>query len=100
MELNGENIKKEIIGFLNGYINAHGTIAMNEWVIWLEKQCKPKSNKNIIDVWKEMRFEVLAQAFGSNFHEPTSSDENTKIFSIADIDEIFSKIVDIIEQPK
>lgn len=100
MILNGENIRKEIIEFLNAYINAHGTIGMNKWVIWLENQCKPNSTKNIIDVWKEMRFEVLAQSFGSNFHEPTSSDENTKIFSIADIDEIFSKIGDIIEQPK
>lgn len=43
------------------------------------------------EMWKKMRFEVLAQASG-NIHEPYYADDSTKMFSLCDIDEIFEKI--------
>lgn len=50
---------------------------------WLEK--------SIIEAWKDMRLEVYQQASG-NRHEPNCSDDNTKMFSLNDIDEIIEKI--------
>lgn len=57
----------------------------------LEKQGEQKPTKNIMNVWKEMRLEVYAQASG-NRHEPNCSDDNSKIFSLNDIDEIIEKM--------
>ena len=56
-----------------------------------EKQGKQKSTKNIMNVWKDMRFEVYQQATG-NRHEPNYSDDTTKMFSLNDIDEIIEKM--------
>jgi len=50
-----------------------------------------KLAKDIIDAWKDMRFEVYAQASG-NRHEANYSDNSTKMFSLNDIDEIIEKI--------
>lgn len=52
-----------------------------------------------LEAWKEMRFEVYAQA-SANRHEPNYSDDNTKMFSLNDIDEIFEKISDCIVEQK
>lgn len=63
----------------------------------LEKQGEKK--KTAMEAWKEMRLEVYAQASG-NRHEPNCSDNNSKIFSINDIDEIFEKISDCVVEQK
>lgn len=63
----------------------------------LEKQGEKK--KTAMEAWKEMRLEVYAQASG-NRHEPNCSDDNSKIFSINDIDEIFEKISDCVVEQK
>ena len=57
----------------------------------LEKQGEKPQGKSIIEAWKDMRLEVYQQASG-NRHEPNCSDENTKMFSLNDIDEIVEKI--------
>lgn len=50
-----------------------------------------KEQKPLKEIWKEMRFEIYAQAFG-NRHVPNPSDDSSKMFSLCDIDEIFEKI--------
>ena len=61
-------------------------------IAWLEKQGEQKKpNKNIVEIWKNMRLEVYQQASG-NRHEPNCSDDTTKIFSLNDIDEIIEKV--------
>ena len=57
----------------------------------LEKQGEKPQGKSIIEAWKDMRLEVYQQASG-NRHEPNCSDDNTKMFSLNDIDEIIEKI--------
>lgn len=59
-----------------------------------EKQgeMKPQSN-SALEIWKDMRLEVYQQASG-NRHEPNYSDDSTKMFSLADIDEIFEKVAE------
>ena len=58
----------------------------------LEKQGEQKHvAKNIVEIWKDMRFDVYAQADG-NKHEPNCADNSTKMFSLNDIDEIIEKI--------
>ena len=56
-----------------------------------EKQVEKKPVKNIVEIWKDMRLEVYQQASG-NRHEPNYSDDNTKMFSLNDIDEIIEKM--------
>ena len=59
---------------------------------WLEKHGEQKPQVNsALEVWKNMRLEVYQQASG-NRHEPNYSDDNSKMFSLNDIDEIFEKI--------
>ena len=55
----------------------------------IEHEQKPA--KNIVEIWKEMRFEVYQQASGDR-HEPNHSDDTTKMFSLNDIDEIIEKM--------
>lgn len=74
-------------------INAGNTVAVStQYIIdWLEKQGEKLQGKSIMKAWKDMRFEVYAQASG-NRHEPNCSDDNTKMFSLNDIEEIIEKI--------
>lgn len=84
-EIKDEKIRKDIIAFIKeNYSSA------KSWVAWLEKQGE-KPGKSIIEAWKDMRLEVYQQASG-NRHEPNCSDDNTKMFSLNDIDEIIEKI--------
>ena len=60
----------------------------------LEKQGEQKSQgKSVLEVWKDMRFEVYQQATG-NRHKPNCSDDSTKMFSLTNIDEIFEKVAE------
>lgn len=74
-------------------INAGRTVAVStQYIIdWLKKQREKPQGKSIIKAWKDMRFEVYAQASG-NRREPNCSDNNTEMFSLNDIDEIIEKI--------
>lgn len=59
-----------------------------------ESQGEQKSQgKSVLEVWKDMRFEVYQQASG-NRHEPNYSDDSTKMFSLTNIDEIFEKVAE------
>lgn len=64
-----------------------------------EKQCEKKGAITAKEAWKDMRFEVYAQASG-NRHEANVSDDSTKMFSLNDIDEIFEKIDDTVVETK
>lgn len=61
-------------------------------IAWFEKQGEQKPVKSLIDYWKEMRLEVWAQASGNRSHNVST--DNTKMFSLNDIDEILEKIGD------
>ena len=64
-----------------------------------EKQGEKKGAITAKEAWKDMRFEVYAQASG-NRHEANVSDDSTKMFSLNDIDEIFEKIEDTVVEQK
>ena len=77
-----------------------GEYSIKDMIAWLEKQGEQKfAAKNIVEIWKDMRFEVYAQADG-NRHEPNYSDDSTKMFSLNDIDEIIEKMSEQIPQGK
>ena len=89
-----ERIRKELCKAIWTYVP---TEEGQEYIAWLEKQGEQKfAAKNIVEIWKDMRFEVYAQADG-NRHEPNYSDDSTKMFSLNDIDEIFEKITESYE---
>ena len=71
--------------------NQYGKADIDKNIAWLEKQGEKPQGKSIIKAWKDMRFEVYAQASG-NRHEPNCSGNNTEMFSLNDIDEIIEKI--------
>lgn len=70
-------------------INALSKLCISE--LLLKKQGEKPQGKSIIEAWKDMRLEVYQQASG-NRHEPNCSDDNSKMFSLNDIDEIIEKI--------
>ena len=95
-ESDGERIRKNLIELFhdtvsNDEIFSDYGLDKTEVLDWLEKQGEQKSAKNILEAWKDMRFEVYQQASG-NRHEPNYSDDTTKMFSLNDIDEIIEKM--------
>ena len=92
----GDNIQDGVCGFGDTIDEA-----LFEFLKELsEKQSEQKSqDKSPLEVWKNMRLEVYQQASG-NRHEPNCSDDNTKMFSLTDIDEIFEKIVEKQDEQK
>jgi len=93
-ESEDERMRKELLDYLHTRQIIEGltdTKVKMDWVIWLEKQGEKSQGKSITKVWKDMRLEVFAQASG-NRHEPNYSYNNTKMFSLNDIDEIIEKI--------
>lgn len=94
-ESKDEKIRQKFIKLVK-MSNEVGGFALHKWeademLAWLEKQGCPKSTKNIVETWKDMRLEVYQQASG-NRHEPNYSDDSTKMFSLNDIDEIIEKM--------
>ena len=100
-ESEDEKIRKELLSLFedgrDGLSHRYTGSDCERYIAWLEKQ---KERKTAIEAWKEMRFEVYAQASG-NRHEPNCSDDNTKMFSLNDIDEIFEKVSDsvVVQKP-
>ena len=98
-EPSDEKIRKVLIDYFNLYkrqeecgIKTFYGIPTDNILAWLEKQGEKKlQGKSILDIWKNMRLEVYQQASG-NRHEPNYSDDNTKMFSLNDIDEIIEKM--------
>lgn len=103
MESEDEKIRKEMISFFKTLGGDESELEpsekYNSWVAWLEKQREQKAVKTAMEAWKDMRLEVYAQASG-NRHEPNYSDDNSKIFSLNDIDEIFEKVSDCVVEQK
>ena len=62
----------------------------NNFDLFIEEK-NPSSPSIIQAWWREMRFEVYAQASG-NRHAPNYSDECTKMFSLIDIDELIEEL--------
>ena len=95
-ESEDEEIRKWLIGYFQQYKSdgiekyANG-LKIDNIIAWLEKQGEKSQEKPILEIWKSMRLEIYQQASG-NRHEPNYSDDNTKIFSLNDIDEIIEKI--------
>ena len=95
-ESEDEKIRKWLIGYFQQYKSdgiekyANG-LKVDNIIAWLEKQGEKSQEKPILEIWKSMRLEIYQQASG-NRHEPNYSDDNTKIFSLNDIDEIIEKI--------
>ena len=89
-ESEDERIRKAIIRILKGETVYTSKEDADKYVAWLEKHGK-QQGKSALEAWKDMRLEVYQQASG-NRHEPNYSDDNTKMFSLNDIDEIIEKI--------
>lgn len=87
-----ERLRKTTIAFLKDFAEQGYENAV-ECIDWLEKQGERPKGKSALELWKDMRFEVGAQASG-NRHEPPMSDNDTKLFSLNDIDEIMEKITE------
>lgn len=84
-----ERTKNQLIDFVKSSLA--GFPQCEKYIAWINKQGVPKTTKGIFEVWKDMRFEVYAQASG-NRHEPNCSDNTTKLFSLNDIDELIEKL--------
>lgn len=98
-ESKDDRIKKEMISWLKSLIGEEEGFGytedeIRERIACLEKQGEQPQGKSTLEVWKDMRLEVYQQASG-NRHEPNYSDDNTKMFSLTDIDEIFEKIAEM-----
>lgn len=95
-ESGDEKIRKALIKLVKkageGYENVIDGVSIENAISWIEKQGEQKSANTVKDVWKNMRLEVWAQASGNR--EANVSCDNTKIFSLCDIDEIIEKIND------
>lgn len=94
-ESEDEKIIKSFIRLLKAFYDVNFPtpegFERKDMIAWLEKQGKQKPTKNIIETWKDMRLEAYQQASG-NRHEPNYSDDNTKMFSLNDIDNIIEKM--------
>ena len=93
-ESEDERIRKALIEYFttsdnNSYYAVCG-VATKKILAWLEKQGEKPQDKTSIEIWKGMRLEVYAQVSGNI--RPNVSDDNTKMFSLNDIDEIIEKI--------
>ena len=71
----------------NGCYNESGL--SNNFDLFIEEK-NPSSPSIIQTWWREMRFEVYAQASGNR--HPNYSDECTKMFSLSDIDELIERL--------
>ena len=91
-ESEDEKIRKMLIAFVKNDSIITSNKNKQNALAWLEKQGEQKpQGKPALEVWKDMRLEVYQQASG-NRHEPNYSDDSTKMFSLADIDEIIEKM--------
>ena len=98
-ESEDEKIRKALIDYFDDAnkadenpLQSYG-IYTDKTIAWLEKQGEKPQDKSAIELWKDMRLEVGAQASG-NRHEPPMSDSNSKLFSLNDINEIMEKITE------
>lgn len=89
-------LSSETLADINDYLSMAKHSAQSAFDM-IEKQGEKPQGKSIIEAWKDMRLEVYQQASG-NRHEPNCSDDNTKMFSLNDIDEIIEKINEQIEK--
>lgn len=95
-ETKDKHIRKWFIEYFQQYKSEgiekfDNIIKVDDILAWLEKQGENPQVKSILEIWKNMRFEIYQQASG-NRHEPNYSTDNTKMFSLNDIDEIIEKM--------